>query len=117
MEKINVSVYQIVGSEICVSADDGNKVYNRIKDILSKKKKVILSFLNVTMLTSAFLNTAIGQLYGQFSKEEIKLYFSVTDLSKLDLTLLKRVVDNAKNYYDNPDNAKRIEKTIKEVLG
>lgn len=114
MEKINMSVYQIVGSEICVSTDDGDKVYERIKTLISKKKKTILSFLNVTMLTSAFLNSAIGQLYGSFPKEDIKLYLSVTDLSKLDLILLKRVVENAKSYYDNPE---RIEKTIKDVLG
>ncbi|MDR1829703.1 MAG: STAS-like domain-containing protein [Candidatus Fibromonas sp.] len=114
MKKIELRVYQIVGDEICVSADDGHRVYEIVRNFISEKKKVVLSFLNVTMLTSAFLNTAIGQLYGSFSGEDIKSCLSVSGLSELDLALLKRVVENAKCYYKDPQ---KMEKTIKEVLG
>ncbi|MCL2101686.1 MAG: STAS-like domain-containing protein [Fibromonadales bacterium] len=113
MKKIELRVYQIVGNEVCVSADDGHKVYESIKTFISEKKKIVLSFQNVTMLTSAFLNTAIGQLYGSFSEKDIKLCLSVSNLPELDLVLLKRVVENAKCYYSDPQ---KMEQTIKEVL-
>lgn len=65
------------------------------------------------MLTSAFLNTAIGLLYKDFSEEDVKEYLKVADLSPTDTALLKRVVETAKMYYKNPE---RIEQSVKEIL-
>lgn len=107
------SVYQIVGNEICVEAEDGLKVSAIIRDFISNKKKIQLSFLNVKMLTSAFLNTAIGILYKDFSDEDIKTYLSVTDIDSTDAVLLKRVVETAKAFYSDPD---RIRNSLKEIL-
>lgn len=110
---IKKSVYQIVGSDICVEADDGKKVYDVISEFIKQKQPFVLSFLNVTMLTSPFLNTAIGLLYKDFSEEDIKRYLSVSDIDATDTVLLKRVVDNAKMFYSDPD---RIRNSLKEVL-
>lgn len=111
--EIKKSVYQIVGSDICVEADDGKKVYDVICEFIKQKQPFVLSFLNVNMLTSAFLNTAIGLLYKDFSEEEIKKYLSVADIDSTDAVLLKRVVDTAKIFYSDPD---RIRNSLKEVL-
>ena len=112
-DEIKKSVYQIVGSDICVEADDGKKVYDVICEFIKQKQPFVLSFLNVNMLTSAFLNTAIGLLYKDFSEEEIKKYLSVADIDSTDAVLLKRVVDTAKIFYSDPD---RIRNSLKEVL-
>lgn len=110
---IKKSVYQIVGSDICVEADDGKKVSDVISIFLEKEQPVVLSFLNVSMITSAFLNTAIGVLYKTFSENTIKQFLKVEDLQPTDAVLLKRVVDTAKIYYKDPE---RLEKSIKEIL-
>ena len=110
---IKKSVYQIVGSDICVEADDGKKVYDVICEFIKQKQVFVLSFLNVNMLTSAFLNTAIGLLYKDFSEEDIKKYLSVDDIDSTDAVLLKRVVDTAKIFYSDPE---RIRNSLKEVL-
>lgn len=107
------SVYQIVGNSICVEADDGKKVSNIVSEFLKNDKPLVLSFLNVEMLTSAFLNTAIGVLYKDFTEEKIKALLKVEDMQPVDVKLLKRVVDNAKLYYKDP---KRLEESIKKVL-
>ena len=112
-ETIKKMVYQIVGNEICVESDDGKKVYDVICEFLRKKQPIILSFENVEMLTSAFLNTAIGVLYKDFSEEEVKNLLKVENLSPTDTMLLKRVVDTAKLYYKDPE---RMEKSVKEIL-
>ena len=65
------------------------------------------------MLTSAFLNTAIGKLYGEFDEKKIKNSLSVSDISNEDKLLLKRVVDTAKVYYKNP---KQFEESIKQIM-
>lgn len=103
MDKVTKSVYQIVGNKICVEADDGLKVYQVLKEFLTKNKPVVLSFLNVEMLTSAFLNTAIGLLYKDFSEETIKKTITLEDLQPTDAQLLKRVVEVAKLYYKESD--------------
>lgn len=112
-EAIRKNVYQIVGTEICVEANDGRKVYDIICEFLDQQRPVILSFLNVAMVTSAFLNTAIGLLYKDYSEEDIRKYLSVVDIDSADRVLLKRVVDTAKLFYADPD---RMRNSLKEVL-
>ncbi len=114
MEILTISVFNAVGNSFCVEADDGQIVYELIKKALQENRKVKVSFQNVEMLTSAFLNTAIGQLYKDFSEVEIKNNLSVDNMSKEDASLLKRVVGTAKLYYKNPEE---MEKSITEILG
>jgi hypothetical protein len=112
-DSITVKVFEIVGNGFCVSADDGQKVHDQIAIALREGKKVNLSFLNVESLTSAFLNAAIGQLYGEFSEEQIRTGLSVKDMSNDDIALLIRVVDTAKQYFKYPE---RFKKAREEVL-
>jgi len=75
---------------------------------------VILSFHNISTLTSAFLNAAVGQLYGEFSEEQIRALLKVQDMQPDDLALLKRVVETAKQYFKDPD---RFDQTLRDTLG
>jgi hypothetical protein len=79
-EPIIVRVFDIVGGSICVSAEDGQRLYDKIVPLLREGKKVVLSFEQVDTLISAFLNAAIGQLYGEFSEEYIRELVSVRDM-------------------------------------
>jgi len=112
-KQISMRVFEIVGSEYCVASDDGQKVYEQIAIAIKTGQTINLSFIKVKSLTSAFLNTAIGQLYGSFSEEQIKKSLSISDMDQNDLLLLKRVVDTAKQYFKDP---KRFEKQNKEAL-
>ena len=113
-EDIKISVFGTVGSPLCVASGDGQKVYDRLSTALENERSVVLSFYNVTTLTSAFLNAAIGQLYGTFSEEEVRAQLKVEDMEQDDLALLKRVVDNAKLYFKDP---KRFDKVVEETQG
>jgi hypothetical protein len=101
-EPIILRVYEVVGSSLCVSSADGQKVFEQIQQTLNDGKKVRLSFQNVESLTSAFLNAAVGQLYGVFPEQQLKESLSVQDMENDDLELLKRVVDTAKQYFQDP---------------
>jgi hypothetical protein len=112
MEKgLTILPYEIVGSPLCVASADGQKVFERIAAALKERKSVTVSFRNVTSLTSAFLNAAIGQLYGSFSQEEIRAQLKVKDMTSADLALLKRVVETAKEYFKDPKRFKKAEQT------
>lgn len=110
---VEKSVYQIVGSSLCIEVYDGKKVYDVISKLLTQRKNVILSFMNVRVLTTSFLDTAIGLLYKDFSEEYIRKYLKIAELSTADIDLFKRVVENAKRFYKNPE---RLEQSVKEIV-
>lgn len=110
--EVIINMVNVVGDSICVTDEDGKKVYDVINDALSNGKKIILSFDGVTDLTSVFLNNAIGQLYGNFDEAFVKSKISVTDMSKNDVVVLKRVVDRAKSFFDDPDHYIRVANAV-----
>ena len=114
MDTMRISVFEVVGSELCVAADDGQRVYDQVAAALQEHHQVALSFLNVTNLTSAFLNAAVGQLYGEFTAEEVRAGLKVEDMSPEDLALLKRVVVTAKLYFKDP---KRFVEVVRDATG
>ena len=109
-----LSIFEIVGSPLCVASSDGQKVYDRLAAALKEGRGVTLSFHNITTLTSAFLNAAIGQLYGTFSEEQIRSLLKVQDMQSDDLALLKRVVETAKQYFKDPQ---KFDQAVRETLG
>ncbi|WP_345974773.1 STAS-like domain-containing protein [Sulfurimonas sp. HSL3-7] len=114
MDEMKINVFSIVGQKDCTLPEDGDKVYQTIKKALVENKKTIINFKNVEKLTTAFLNNAIGKLYGEFEEAKLKDSLSVENLSESGKVRLKRVVTNAKNYFSNPDKMKE---SIKEILG
>ena len=112
-ENIRISMFEIVGSPFCVASDDGQRIHDRLDVALKANREVALSFCNVTALTAAFLNAAIGQLYGTFSEKHIRNLLKVEDAEQDDLALLKRVVDNAKLYFKDP---KRYDQVVREAI-
>lgn len=109
-----ITLTEIAETSICVSSEDGEKVYQKICELLPLTNKVIISFKGVEDLTSAFLNTAIGQLYESFSEEELKNKLKVDhNTSQENLRLLKRVVERAKEYYRD---RKPFEEAAQEIM-
>ena len=101
--EVKLSVAKVVGNKLCVDSRDGHKLYEQIEKALEANRYVTLSFSGVTLLTSAFLNSAIGRLYGKFSEEAIRDSLKAEDIEQDDLMLIKAVTDNAKQYFkDKP---------------
>ena len=99
-----VKIASVVGSGICVAAEDGEKVYQIIHESLEKGENVTLSFKGIEDLTSVFLNAAIGPLYGEFPEGFLKAHMNPPqDASQQDLDTLRRCVMRAKEYYKNPE--------------
>jgi transcriptional regulator len=113
MEVSTISIVNTIGDVFAVEAEEGQKVYALIKKAFDNGNKVVLSFLNVEMMTTAFLNTAVGQLYKDYTEENIKERMQVQDISESGKVSLKRVVDTAKLFYKDPDALKR---SINDIL-
>lgn len=113
-ETIRISMFEVVGSPFCVAVDDRQKVHKHLDAALRDDRDVVLSFHNVTALTTAFLTAAIGELYGTFSEEKIRSLLKVKDAEPNDLRLLKSAVNNAKLYFKDPE---RFNQAVREVMG
>ncbi len=112
-ENIRISMFEVVGNPFCVASDDGQKVYDYLDTALKADREVALSFRNVTALTGAFLNAAVGQLYGTFNEEKIHSLLKVEDAEQDDLVLLNSVINKAKLYFKDP---KRYNQAIREAI-
>jgi hypothetical protein len=105
-ETVRLSMREIVGRGYAVETEAGQRVFEQIAEALRKGQRVELSFANVELTIAAFLNVAIGQLYGGFSEEEIRAKLALTDIRQQDLALVKLVVDNAKAYFRRQSEGK-----------
>ena len=112
-EEIKISMFKVVGSPFCVASDDGEKVHKHLDAALRANQEVVLSFHNVTALTTPFLTAAVGELYGTFSEEKIRSLLKVEDMAPDDLAFLDRVTRNAKLYFKDPQ---RFNQIFQEVL-
>lgn len=113
MEDIVINIVNTIGDSYGVESEDGQKVYELIKKAMDKGHKVVLSFLNIEMLTTAFLNTAVGQLYKDYTEEQVRAHLQVADISESGKVALKRVVDTAKLFYKNPE---ALRKSIEDII-
>ncbi len=114
MEEYRLNIFQVVGSEIAVSSENGNEVFEKIKQAIQHGKTVILDFNNLKIITTAFLNSAIGQLYSIFKSEELQQKLKIENIEDSDKLLLKTVTDRAKEYFANKE---KMDSIIKDVIG
>ena len=112
--EVKLAVAKVVGHSLCVASSDGDKLYEHIAKALEAKSCVTLSFSGVTLLTSAFLNGAIGRLYGEFSEEIIRALLKVEGIERDDKTLIKAVTNNAKQYFKDPQKYRQAVKAAEE---
>lgn len=96
-----------------VTPSEGEPIYNHIVASLKKGDNVILDFSNVEMMTTAFLNVVIGNLYKDYTSEQLKSMLSFENLSESIAFRIKKVTDNAKLFYSNED---RFNQDIEEAI-
>ena len=99
---IIIQVWKSTDGPFAVSAADGQRVHDQIAPLLRAGKPVTVSFAGIDTIIAAFLSTALGHLYGEFSEAVISELLTVCDLNTDDRMQLDRVVRNAKMYYANP---------------
>lgn len=98
-----IDVYTVIESNIAVSPTKGELLYNAIKNCIEKGEKIQLDFKSVDQLTTAFLNNAIGNLYKNYTSDDLNKYLKVAGLDDLDKYLLTKVINRAKLNIEDDD--------------
>lgn len=76
----------------------GEQICSLIAEAFSKGQDVTLNFADMTTILSAFLNTAVGNLYKSFTSSYLNAHLKVVNICDGDLFLLKCVTRMAKEY-------------------
>ncbi len=97
----NIIIREIINGDIAVSTSDGDLIYNLLNDYLSANKKIKIDFEGISILTTAFLNAAIGQLYSNpfYSDVFLNNHLELINVEKEDRILFSEVVKRAKEYF------------------
>lgn len=109
-----INVRDVIDKNIAMSTEDGNKLFEVLYAALKEKEKVQLSFANIDILISHFLNESIGRLYEKFANWEIlDKAIEYADIDKDDLDLLiEKVIPTAKAHYKDIKRSEKIEADI-----
>ncbi|MDD2248024.1 MAG: STAS-like domain-containing protein [Proteiniphilum sp.] len=112
-DNIIINVRTVINSPFCIDSADGQKIYELLHKALSEQKHVTLSFKGIILIITAFLNTAVGQLFKDFTEEQIDNYLSKTELKEQFEPVWEKVMKGAPIFYAHQEE---IENDIKEIL-
>jgi hypothetical protein len=102
-----IDVHDRIGSPYAVSIDAGQQICDEAAKFVSSGAKVVVAFDSIELISSAFLNAMIGQLYGRLGRESLMQSFEVKGLAGEDEVLLHRVVQLADEYFRDPTGFER----------
>lgn len=114
MQEKTIKVVELIRNTYCVASADGDQLFQLLDRAVREGVKVTLSFAGAEVLTSAFLNSAIGQLYGYYKAEQIENLIEFADVDPDDLELINLVQTNAVEYFLKPEVLERIRREVLE---
>jgi len=94
-----VNIREIIGSDSALTPSSGELIYKVLEREISSKNPVKLDFSGIEIITSAFLNSAVGRLYSKYSSTQLNDLLFIINISNDDLQLLKKVIERAKEYF------------------
>ncbi len=106
---MNISVKDLIGSEIAVDAEDGDKVRARIREGLDRGETVTVSLRGLKHVITLFLNSAVGQLYETYKPALIDAKVRILARDAKDDEWINLVMDRARAYYHDPETRKALE--------
>lgn len=88
---IEINIKKIAGKNTA-TRDDGEKIYNLIKEKWSKEDKIVVNFSSLVIASVSFIDEAFGQLALDYSKEELQKKLDFKEINQHDRALLNNVI-------------------------
>ena len=109
-----IDVYKLIGKKDLTYLTDAEILKNKIKEVLQKGEKVVVSFSGIEMIYPIFLQKSIGELY--LEVEDI-IHLDKIEFKYLndDQDLLEYIINNFKNERAKMDNQHRKIKGYREL--
>ncbi len=110
---MELRIFDLIGPR-CIVGDDGQKIYDEIHGPLLQGENVTLDFEGVTQFASPFFNFAVGQLLKDIKQPEFSSLLKIENLNQTGTQVIKRVIENAEKFYDDPDYRATIEDILQQ---
>ena len=109
-----IDVYKLIGKKNLIYVGDAEILKNKIKEVLQKGEKVVVSFSGIELIHPIFLRKSIGELY--LEVEDI-IHLDKIEFKYLndDQDLLEYIINNFKNERTKMDNQHRKIKGYREL--
>jgi len=95
-----LKVFDVISSELAVSHEDGEKVYDKLKGLLDSKQKVSIDFSGINLLATPFLNVAIGRFLSTEYKDDFNCIVKFENIDSDDKKLIELVLERAKKFFE-----------------
>jgi len=100
-EKQTLKIREILNRSFAVGTTDGDNIYNQLKELMgTTEESIIIDFEGIELTSTAFLHTALGQLYKDYPQEQF-LRIEIVNIQPNQLQLLNRILNTALHYYNN----------------
>ncbi len=102
--------------EFALSADQGRCLGEQVREALQGGEESVLDFAGIRSVISAFLNPAIGELYGAFPAEVVDDRVRVINASPVQEQSVELVRSNARRYYQDPEFRRAQDSALEELF-
>lgn len=113
MNTMTIKLNDLISCQKGITPGDGEPIYERIINAFHNGDSVILDFDGVEMMTTAFLNVVIGNLYKDYTSDQLKGSLSFINLPNAVAVRIKKVTDNAKLFYKDEE---KFTKSVEDVI-
>ncbi len=96
-----------------ITPQEGQPIFAEIDRFLNEGYKVVLDFGGIDLMTTAFLNVVIGNLYKDHTSEQLKERLDFKNCNISTTERIKRVIETAKQFYKDKDG---LEQTFDDVV-
>ncbi|MEW6036681.1 MAG: STAS-like domain-containing protein [Pseudomonadota bacterium] len=103
---MHIKIKELVGVN-AMTLEDGEAVFTRIHAPLVRGERVALDFDGVQVFASPFFNAGIGRLLGDIPADALNQQLQFEHLSDFGGRVMRRVIENAKEYYAVPLDRRR----------
>ena len=110
---MKLTILDLTG-EYAIASKDGERLFGLLYPRLKAGELVVLDFAGVRVFASPFFNASVGRLLQDFRIEDLDRHLQYPNLTGLGLTVLKKVLKNADQYYRNPKAREALDDLLKE---
>ncbi|MBW1834283.1 MAG: STAS-like domain-containing protein [Deltaproteobacteria bacterium] len=110
---MKIIIKDVIGPR-CIIKEDGQKIYKKIHEPLTKAETVTLDFDGVTQFASPFFNFAIGQLLKDIEEKDLRCFLRVENLNETGKLVVEWVIENAARYHGDVDYRKIVDDILEQ---
>ena len=110
---MEIIIKDVIGPR-CIIKEDGQKIYEKIHERLTKAETVTLDFDGVAQFASPFFNFAIGQLLKDTEEKDLRRLLRVENLNETGKLVVERVIENAVRYHGDVDYRKIVDDILEQ---